>query len=29
MFLAFSKESIKHVRFEKNKDQIIMMITVW
>ena len=29
MFLAFSKKSIKHVRFEKNKDQIIMMITVW
>ena len=28
MFLAFSKKSIKHVRFEKNKDQIIMMITV-
>ena len=29
MFLAFSRKSIKHVRFEKNKDQIIMMITVW
>ena len=29
MFLAFSKKSIKHVRFEKNKDQIIMMIAVW